>query len=85
MRITVHSSDGHHFTIPLPTALLTSPALVTLALKLGKKHTDTSVPNIPPEAIQALCQSVREIKQKHGAWELVHVESADGEQVSIIL
>lgn len=85
MRILVHSADGHRISIPFPTALLTSPTVVNFVLKLGKKHAGASMPDIPPEALQALSQSIREIKKKYGTWELVHVESAEGDLVSIIL
>ena len=43
------------------------------------------MPDIPPETLQALSQCILDIKKKHGTWELVHVESADGDLVSIIL
>ena len=43
------------------------------------------MPDIPSEALQALSQCIRDIKKKYGTWELVHVESANGDLVSIIL
>ena len=85
MKITVHSVDGHRFSIPLPTALLTSPTLLRFALNAGRKHAGPSMPDIPSEALQALSQCIRDIKKKYGTWELVHVESANGDLVSIIL
>ena len=85
MKILVHSSDGHRICIPFPTALLTSPTVVQFGLNIGKRYAGASMPNIPPEAVQALCQSLRQIKKQYGQWELVHVESADGDLVSIIL
>lgn len=85
MKITVHSSDGKRIFIPIPTALLTSPTVVRFALNMGKKHAGSAMPSIPPETVQALCDSIRQIKKRYGQWELVHVESTDGDLVSIIL
>lgn len=85
MKIIFHASDGHRFVIPFPTAWLTSPTALHLVLTAGRKHADISAPNIPPEAFQALCQAIDQIKKKHGTWELVHIERSDGSIVSIIL
>ena len=85
MKIIFHASDGHRFVIPFPTAWLTSPTALRFVLTAERKHADISAPNIPPEAFQALCQAIDQIKKKHGTWELVHIEHSDGSIVSIIL
>ncbi len=85
MKISVHSSDGHSICIPFPTALLASPTAVRFALNIGKRYAGISMPNISPEAIQALCQQIRQFEKQYDHWELVRMESADGDIVSIIL
>lgn len=85
MKIIFHASDGHSICIPFPTAWLTSPTALRFVLTAGRKHADISAPNIPPEAFQALCQAIDQIKEKHGTWELVHIERSDGGIVTIIL
>lgn len=85
MKIIIRSSDGHHFTIPFPTALLTSPTALRFELNASRKHIAMPPVNIPPEAVSALCRSIRQCTKAHSPWELVHVESANGDLVSIIL
>ena len=85
MKIIVHASDGHNFVIPLPTTWLTTPTALRFILNAEGKHTDASASKIPPEAFQALCQAIDQIKKKHGSWELIHIERSDGYIISIIL
>jgi hypothetical protein len=85
MKISIHSSDGHSICIPFPTAFLASPTAVRFALNIVKRHARISMPNISPEAAQALCQSIRRIKQQYGQWELIHMESTNGDLISIVL
>lgn len=68
----------------LPTAWIFSKGLLKFGLRIGRKYS-SEVPDIPPETVDALCAEIRRIKKKHGSWELVNVQSADGEQVQIIL
>ena len=45
-----------------------------------------SVPNtLPEDTVYALCAELRRIKKAHGSWELVNVQSSDGDSVQIIL
>lgn len=83
MKIRMHS-EGNRCCIVLPTRLLFSKGLLKLGLRIGKRYTD-AVPDIPPAALDALCDELRRIKKKHGSWELVHMESADGSQLQITL
>ncbi len=81
----IHIRDGaRSFTVALPTRLLFSKTILKFGLKLGKRYSD-AVPDIPSEAVDALCDEIRRIRKKHAAWELVHIQSGDGEQVQIIL
>ena len=83
MKIRV-SSEDYRFCIVLPTRLLFSKGLLKLGIRIGKRYTKV-VPDIPPAAVDALCDEIRYIKRKHGSWELVHMESPDGSMVQIIL
>jgi len=83
MKIKVRS-DAQNFTLLLPTRLIFSKTILKFGLRVGKKYSD-QVPDIPPEAVNALCNEIRRIKKTHGSWELVDVQSGDGEHVQIIL
>lgn len=83
MKIRIRS-DEKKFTVLLPTRLLFSKTVLKFGLRMGRKYSD-QMPDIPPETVEALCDEIRRIKKKHGAWELVDVQSGDGEMVQIIL
>lgn len=83
MKIHIRS-EGRAFTIAFPTRLLFSKAVLKFGLKVGKRYSDT-VPDFPPAAVDALCDEIRRIKKNHCAWELVNIQSADGETVQITL
>lgn len=85
MKIKVNESGGKGFTLALPTRMLFSPKLLKFAIRTGRKHADKDVPDIPPEAVEALCAEVKRIKKKYGTWTLVDIESADGDLVQVIL
>lgn len=69
----------------LPTALIFSKAVARLGCKYGLRYAGDAMKDISPEALEALFTQFRHIKKKHGSWELVHVEGADGQIVKIIL
>ena len=83
MKICIRSADGPHLTIPLPNEMLFSPTVLKIALKTGRQFADGHAPDIPPETIAALCAAIKDYRQNYGPWELVHVESADGDSVII--
>ena len=84
MKIIVKTPE-HTIRLGLPTSLIFSKGSAFLAEKLGRKYSPESMVNIPEEAIPKLCAELRRIKKKYGVYELVEVESADGEYVQIIL
>lgn len=99
MKIRIKTED-HSFSISIPTGLIFSKPSVWLYLKLARKYSsrmeqyipedaeksvDNILMNLPEEAVYALCDEIRRIKKKHGSWELVNVESSDGDKVNIIL
>ena len=84
MKIIVKSRE-HTFRLGIPTALIFSRGSAFLAEKLGRKYAPESMVNIPPEAIPKLCAELRRIKKKYGAYELLELESADGDYVNVWL
>ena len=99
MKIRINS-DGRRFSIGIPTGLIFSKPSVWFYLKMVNRNmayaerympddVDVSVnslfENMPEEAVYAICKELRSIKRKHGTWDLVTVESADGSIVKISL
>lgn len=84
MKIQIRSNDAH-LTLWLPTNLLFSRGTVWLANHLGRKYAGPALDAIPPQALEVLFAELRRIKKKHGHWDLVEVESADGEHICIRL
>ena len=83
--------------IPIPTGLIFSKASAWAWLKIARKASaqylpkkigkkaDAVMSNLSDEAVYALCAELMRIKRKYGKWDLVEVESSDGEQVLIQL
>lgn len=84
MKIQIRSEDTR-LTLYLPTNLLFSRGTVWLAKHVGRKHAAPGLDTIPPQALEALIAELRRIKKKHGHWDLVETESADGAYVCIRL
>lgn len=99
MRIIV-KGDGHNINIPIPTRMIFSKASVWMWLKFFRKamrnaekyipenaeyKAESFLENIPDKTVYALCDELLRIKRKYGSWNLVEVESSDGEQVLIRL
>ena len=85
MKINVKDAGGKGFTIGLPNAMLFSPTLLNFGIRMGKRHAQDSMPDIPPETIRKLCRTIKDYSKKYGPWELVHVESASGDRVVITI
>ena len=83
MRIRVHSGQ-QKFSLALPTRLIFSKTLMKLGLRFGRAYSP-DVPDLSPEAVDALCTEIRRIKKKYGSWELVDVCTAEGDTVQITL
>lgn len=84
MRIQFRSEDTH-LTLWLPTNLIFSRGTVWLASRAGRKYAGPAMDTIPPQALAALFAELRRIKKKYGSWDLVEMESADGEYTRIRL
>ena len=99
MRIIV-KGDGHNINIPIPTRMIFSKATVWMWLKFARKamhsaekyipenaeyKAESLLESIPDKAVYALCDELLRIKRKHGSWDLVEVESSDGDTVRIFV
>lgn len=84
MRIRI-KDDNHDLNLILPTALIFSRGTVWLANHFGRQYAADAMKSIPPEAMEALFAEFRRIKKKFGSWDLVDIESADGEKILIRL
>ena len=84
MKIQVKKAEGRSITIPLPNWMLFNPPVIHFGLNIAIKYSD-QIPDIPPEAIDALCREIRIIQEQYGTWELVRVESARGNSVVITI
>ncbi len=83
MKIHIHSEE-RAFTVILPTRLLFSKSILKFGVKLGKRYGNV-IPEISPAAVDALCDEIHRIRKTHTSWELVNIQSADGDGVQIIL
>lgn len=84
MKIQIRS-NGFPITILLPTNLVFSRSTLWLADHLGRKYAGQELEALPPQTLNALFAEIRRIKRQYGCWELVEIESADGDSVKIRL
>ncbi len=84
MRIKVKASGMRQFTIALPTGMIFSPTMIRLGLCIGRKYAD-EVPDISAHDLRAICKAAKQTKRRYGRYELVSVESAQGDLVGITL
>ena len=78
-------SGGKDRTIRIPNFLLSPRSVLLLTKMIGKKAVPGSVDRIPPEVLDGLCRALRDIRCTYGVWELVEIESAEGDHVHILL
>ena len=83
MKIEVHISGGPDLVIPVPNAILFSPKLLNWELQISGLSSSHTIPEIPPETVKKACAAIKEYRKDHGPWEIVRVESADGQTVII--
>ena len=84
MRIQIKSAEKN-LNIVLPTKLIFGRWVVLLANTVGRRYAGEHMDAISPDSLNALFAEFRHIKDRHGKYELVDIESADGEKVKIIL
>lgn len=80
----IHVKDGeNNIRILLPTGLVFSRLTAMIGVAVIKKYAPER--GISAKQIDALFAEFHRIKRRYGRWELVDVESADGQIVKIIL
>lgn len=100
MRIIV-KGNGNNINIPIPTGLIFSKASAWLWMKSMRTaakpyisqympdsvsgKADSAMDDLSDEAVYAICAEMIRIKRKYGSWDLVEVESSDGDHVLIRL
>lgn len=84
MKITI-KGDGHHsLHIIIPTWIVSSPTLISLSLRIARKKCP-HVPYISRNTLKMLRSSIKETKRRYRHYELVNIESNDGDLVKIVL
>lgn len=84
MKITIREGNKHSFYIYFPTRMAFSPTLISLGLRIArKKH--PGIPHISRSALQSISRAVKETRQRNRRYELVDVETDDGDLVKIEL
>lgn len=69
----------------LPTRLIFSKSIARIANSAGREYAADAMQSVPPEALEAIFTELRRIKNRYGRWELVDIQSSEGEMVQIIL
>lgn len=84
MKIQI-KTQARSLTLRLPTGLICSRGTAWLVSHVNSKHPTDALAAVPPQALPALFAELRRVKKKYGHWDLVEVESADGESIHIWL
>lgn len=84
MRIQIKSAEKN-LNIVLPTKLIFGRWVVFLANTVGRRYAGEHMDAISPDSLNTLFAEFRRIKDRYGKYELVDIESSDGEKVKIIL
>ena len=78
MWIRINTTDGPHFSIPVPLFMAGSPMILNLVSKYGGSDLEQFVP--------VAREMVRELRQyigRNGHFTLLHVEDSEGDLVEI--
>ena len=79
MKIKIKSEEKN-FTIAFPTAW----AFSRIGLHFLKKQDDEGdFSGLTPKSMRKIRQTIRKLKKKHKAWNLVEVDTSDGTYVRI--
>ena len=84
MKILI-KSETQNLRIWIPTCFVFSPLVARLGCRYGLRYAGDAMKDMTPEALDFLFAEFRRIKQKHGSWELVNIESCSGDLVKVIL
>ena len=82
MRVTVKTRVGFQFWVGLPTALLTNRCVIRLLPRFVK---DTPLSGVDREDLRKLLRVLALYRRAHPRLELIRVETAAGESVSVRL
>ena len=84
MRIRAHSGD-YRINLLLPTNLIFSDLMATLGGIVGTKYAGVAMDHVSPQQLRKLFRELRKIKRKYGSWELVDIQSSEGDIVKVVL
>ena len=84
MKIRIRS-DEVNLNLWLPTGLVFSKPMALLGGTVGRKYAGDAMKNLSAKDLDRLFAEFRRIKKKYGAWDLVEVESAEGDIVRVTL
>ena len=84
MKIRIETAEKN-LTIPVPDALLSPKLIPWIAEKIGRKKAPEALERIPPGALEVIFRELRRTKKRYGSWELVDIQSANGEHIRITL
>lgn len=74
-----------NLTLLLPTRLLFSKRVVHLISRVAGKWVPDVVDKIPMELLEAALDELVRTKKRYGSWELLEIQSAEGEYIKITL
>lgn len=82
MKIIV-KADGHNIRLRFPTALLCNRFVLHIVMNIGQKYAPDVFETLQKAQPERFIKIIRQIHKKYGLYQLVEVESADGEHVEI--
>ena len=84
MKIHIRSAEAN-LKLWLPTNLIFSKPVALLGGTVGRKYAGDAMKDLSSKDLDRLFAEFRRIKKKYGAWDLVEVESAEGDIVRVTL
>lgn len=85
MKVRIQEKGNRPICILLPTKLIFNARFLSFGIRLANKYAPNQIPNVDPVILENLCNEICRIKSKYGHWELINVESANGDYVKVIL
>ena len=84
MRIQI-TSKQRKYGVSIPNRLIFNGITVRIACAAANKEIVYADDKISPAVMNTLFSELNRIREKHGSWSLVQVESADGDTIEITL